>query len=138
MNLSKLQLAWGLIGGFGAALGFYDLVAYPLVLVWLFKLIIIPVCAFTGGIKAKGMLERGEVDGFLVFCYAPLIPFVLVVDVVWNITVGSVVYRELPREWLFTTRTKRHFYQKTSRDKRRLEVATKWARRLNWIDPGHV
>lgn len=55
----------------------------------------------------------------------------LVADVVFNLTYGSVHFREWPRELLFTDRVKRHA-KYGNRD------GEKWARRLNLIFPGHV
>ena len=55
--------------------------------------------------------------------------FGIVADVVFNATWGTVIFRELPKEWLFTDRLKRH------RDNPR---AARWIARVNLIDPGHV
>lgn len=53
----------------------------------------------------------------------------LLADVVFNATWGTAIFRELPREFLFTTRLKRH------RDNPR---AQKWIQLVNLIDPNHV
>jgi hypothetical protein len=55
-------------------------------------------------------------------------------DVVFNLTVGSIVFREVPKEWLFTTRVQRH----VTADSWRQATAKVWAQRLNKVDPGHV
>ena len=56
-------------------------------------------------------------------------------DVAFNVTWGTWIFREPPREWLFTDRLKRHHYGYSERQKRR---AAPWVRRVNLIDPGHV
>ena len=56
-------------------------------------------------------------------------------DVVFNVTWGSVIVCELPREWLFTDRLKRHW---RGSDEQQKERAAPWVRRVNAIDPGHV
>lgn len=53
----------------------------------------------------------------------------VICDVIFNATWGTFIFREMPREWLFTQRLKRH-----KADKR----AANWVRWLNLIDPGHV
>lgn len=55
-------------------------------------------------------------------------------DVLFNVIVGSIIFREIPREWLFTTRVQRHV---TADDWRRGK-AYNWAQKLNKVDPGHV
>ncbi len=55
-------------------------------------------------------------------------------DVVFNWTWGSIIFRELPREWLFTERLKRHW----NGSKKQHDRAAPWVRRVNLIDPGHV
>lgn len=59
----------------------------------------------------------------------------LVADVVFNATWGTWIFREPPREWLFTDRLKRHWRGNNRRQKLRAEP---WVRRVNAVDPGHV
>lgn len=56
------------------------------------------------------------------------VPFAIM-DILYNIVVGSLLFMEWPREWLFTTRLKRHIGDW------RVE---RFARVLNKVDPGHV
>ena len=56
-------------------------------------------------------------------------------DVIFNWTWGTVICRELPREFLFTDRLKRHWRGDDERMKRRIE---RWVKLVNMIDPGHV
>lgn len=63
----------------------------------------------------------------------------VVLDVLFNWIFGTWIYRELPREFLFTDRTKRHFNSISGPHKsRRQKQALKWAERMNKIMPGHV
>lgn len=86
-------------------------------------------------IRLKGLMDRGEMDSFMLYCYAPLIVVFLHFDFAFNQIFGTIFYREPPREFLYTTRTQRHFDKSKGFRK---SVATIWARRLNVIDPGHI
>ena len=55
----------------------------------------------------------------------------VVADVIFNWLIGTLIFREFPREFLFTTRVKRHAKDGT-------ELGALWATRLNRIMPGHV
>lgn len=140
-RLSITQKATGLIVGIYAVWSYYQFLGGVLLLIP-FTYLLMPVWLFTAGIHAKGIVERGEANSFLKFVYAPLVVLVLAVDVVWNITLGSLIYRELPREWLFTTRTQRHYDELTIAYDQlsglRKERAVYWAGVLNAIDPGHI
>lgn len=59
----------------------------------------------------------------------------LIADVLFNATWGTVVFRELPKEFLFTDRLKRHWRGTDEVQKNR---AAPWVKRVNLIDPGHV
>ena len=59
----------------------------------------------------------------------------LLADVGFNVTWGTWIFRELPREFLFTERLSRHWKGDSKRQKER---AAPWVRRVNLIDPGHV
>lgn len=65
----------------------------------------------------------------------PLAVTGLLLDVAFNATFGSLMYREFPRELLFTARCKRHFH---GEDGSRRRMAAWWARQLNQFDPGHI
>lgn len=58
-----------------------------------------------------------------------------IADVVFNVLIGSVIFREVPKEWFFTQRIKRLV---ESSDKEQYEVASKWKERINKIQPGHI
>ena len=59
-------------------------------------------------------------------------------DVVFNATWGTIIFRELPHEWLFTDRLKRHHYGGNADNNKQRDRAAPWVRRVNLIDPGHV
>ena len=56
-------------------------------------------------------------------------------DVLFNAIWGTIIFRELPRELMFTSRLKRHWY---GTDKQQRVRATDWVIRVNLIDPDHV
>ena len=60
----------------------------------------------------------------------------LLADIVFNFTWGTAIFRELPNEFLFTDRLKRHWYAVGNAKQK--DRAYSWVRRLNLIDPGHV
>jgi hypothetical protein len=59
----------------------------------------------------------------------------VVFDVLFNLTWGSIIFREVPKEFLFTARVQRHVSSQYTRQRK---IARKWAERLNRVDPGHV
>jgi len=59
----------------------------------------------------------------------------ILADVAFNATWGTWIFREPPREFLFTDRLKRHWYGSSRRQKER---AAPWVKRVNLVDPGHV
>jgi len=132
--LNKKQVIFSIIIGLYSVWAYYNFLGAVLVLLPL-TYFIMPIWLFTAGIHAKGIVERGEANTLLKYVYGPLVVLVVVIDVVWNITIGSLVYKELPREWLFTTRTKRHI---TESEGAQFKTAAYWAEVLNAIDPGHV
>ena len=142
--MSKLQAVFGLVVGVLATLGLFGVIQYPSFVQVPFVSLFVAVWLFTGGIHAKQMYEVGEIDSFLKWMYAPLVVVVILVDVFFNATWGTIIYRELPKEWLFTTRTKRHYYTQIPPEGmapkmyQRYQAAQRWAYRLNAIDPGHV
>lgn len=85
--------------------------------------------------RAKRMLaDGGELSLFWLVNILPWALVGLVLDAAFNATAGTIMYLELPRELLFTSRTKRHRDDEGWRG----DVARWWKRQLNQIDPGHV
>jgi len=62
----------------------------------------------------------------------------LLADVAFNLTRGTWMFRELPREWLFSARVKRHVLESATRSEWRYRKACEWRDALNAIDPGHI
>lgn len=56
-------------------------------------------------------------------------------DVLFNWIFGTWIFREFPRELMFTARVKRHYYTGSGW---REQKAGQWAELLNDIDAGHV
>lgn len=144
--MTKPQILFGIIIGIAATLGLFGVVDYPSYIQIPFVSMFVAVWLFTAGIHAKQMYEKDLLDSFLKWIYAPLVMVVILVDVFFNITWGTIIYRELPKEWLFTNRTKRHLEKGKTispqgmgpKMSRRYKAAEVWAYRLNAIDPGHV
>lgn len=59
----------------------------------------------------------------------------IIADVIFNAIWGTLIFRELPKEWLFTDRLKRHWHGEDLEQKAR---AHPWVKRVDLIDPGHV
>jgi len=91
---------------------------------------------FAAAMHAKAIVERGDSIPFVLLLPLYVGAFVgLVLDVLFNWTAGSIVYRELPRELTFTSRCKRHKLAPWgTRDR---EKAEWWCKQLNKFDPGH-
>lgn len=59
----------------------------------------------------------------------------LLADVLFNAIWGTLIFRELPKEWLFTDRLKRHWRGENAKQ---IGRAANWVHRVNLVDPGHV
>lgn len=89
---------------------------------------------FAAAMHAKAILARGERVHFIFL--GPLAIGAVVgwlLDVAFNMTIGSLVYLELPHELTFTSRCKRH----KKRLDWRSDKAKWWCKQLNKFDPGH-
>ena len=64
----------------------------------------------------------------------PAVVFFGVVNILYNWTVGTLLFLELPREFMFTSRLKRH---KKGPDGQYKDFATYVCEELNIYDPGH-
>ena len=69
----------------------------------------------------------------------------LVLDALFNVTYGSIAFKEWPKEYLFSERVERWYdvykeaYERHHpRPDRRAKLAAWWAGVLNNIDPGHI
>jgi len=85
---------------------------------------------------AKALRDAGY--DFSLWTKAPMYTLLVifaVADVLFNVTWGSIIFREPPKEGFFTDRVKRHVKESTGW---RLDKAEEWKHRLNAFDPGHV
>lgn len=69
--------------------------------------------------------------------FLPIYPFVflfLLVDFLYNLIIGSFLFMEFPREWLFTSRVERH---KLFSDGITQDFAIYACKLMDKYDPGH-
>lgn len=90
--------------------------------------------AFVAVMHANAVRKHGSLTVYWVVMLLPLAIIGLALDVAFNLTFGTLMYFELPRELLFTTRCKRHFHGHG----RRQRLAEFWARQLNQFEVGHI
>jgi hypothetical protein len=83
---------------------------------------------------AKSLRETGGLSTFWMVNILPWAVVGLLLDVAFNVTFGTLMFRELPRELLFTSRVQRHYMTDGSRGR----MAAFWARQLNQIDATHI
>jgi hypothetical protein len=62
------------------------------------------------------------------------VPF-MAVNCLFNAVCGTIIFAELPREWFFTDRLKRH--KRSPKSEEALRVATIICQEMNKADPGH-
>lgn len=109
-------------------------------IIWVLGIMVLSWLVLGGTIFAYPTARRLRAEK-AVFGWIVKVPIYLFIffgalsDVVFNATWGSIIFRELPHEWLFTDRLKRHWRGSDSKQKDR---AAPWVRRVNLIDPGHV
>jgi hypothetical protein len=90
--------------------------------------------AFVAVMHANAERKRGELSTYWLVTLLPLAVVGVLLDVAFNLTFGTVMYLELPRELLFTARCQRHFRGQG----RRQRLAAWWAKQLNQFDADHV
>lgn len=91
--------------------------------------------AFVGVMHAKKVLASGQNIAFVF--KAPLVLTAIIgilADIAFNLSVGTIIYKELPKELLFTARCKRHLNGGSSWRKER---ATWWCNEMHKFDEGH-
>lgn len=79
--------------------------------------------------------EGGKLSPLWLISIVPWAVIGLALDVAFNLVAGTIMFVELPREWLFTTRAERHF---RNSDGWRLKLAQWWAVTLNTFDKTHI
>lgn len=62
----------------------------------------------------------------------------VIADAAFNAFWGTIIFRERPRELLFTARVKRHCRESAGRSEWRYKKACDWRDFLNAVDPEHV
>ena len=81
-----------------------------------------------------------EVPLFSKLVMAPALVFGALLDVAWNLTLGTLLFAEWPKlesgftSWTFTARLQRLKHDPGWRG----SIAQWFAKQLNWADPGHV
>ena len=89
---------------------------------------------FAAAMHAKAIIERGELLPSWILYPLYIGALVgLVLDVLFNVVCGTYLFRELPREFTFTSRCKRH----KASGGWRASKAKAWCAQLNKFDPGH-
>lgn len=92
--------------------------------------------AFVATMHLMHIMKR---DGVSLFWKVPLFPLSLVgllLDwLLFNWVFGTLLFRELPRELLFSSRIQRHVRESGGS---RLRIALFWKRILNQIDERHI
>jgi hypothetical protein len=123
-------------------------------ILWSFiKLYLLTCWGFLAAIKLKELKARGELTPFWMTGGYILYPTFLVLDALFNIIWGSIIFKELPRLWgkdrelLFTDRCKRHYRAvarasvttiHTAKTMKRYRTALRWKNRLNVIEEDHI
>lgn len=85
-------------------------------------------------VHAKAVLERQGLSLYWKVHILPLAVLGLLLDFAFNVVFGTVMFRELPHELLFSSRVQRH----CRNEGRRLRLALFWKRQLNTFDPDHI
>jgi len=99
--------------------------SYLFLIAWVFAL------NYSRMLKEKGIVFSPVVA-------APLYIFLCggaLADAIFNAIAGTIIFKERPREWLFTARVRR---QLGSDDVTQRLKAQKWSRLIKSIDPGHA
>lgn len=86
-------------------------------------------------IHAKKLRDAGQLSLFWTVNVLPWAVLGLVLDAVFNVLAGTLMFFEVPRETLFSSRVERHFRHS---DGWRNRLAVFWAKQLNAIDPIHI
>jgi hypothetical protein len=91
--------------------------------------------AFLGLGSARRAQAAGVLSGEVKLVAYLLVLIGLPADVTFNLVRGTLMFRELPRELLFSSRVKRHVRESTGW---RHDKALQWMAFLNVVDPGHI
>ena len=105
-----------------------------MILGWLAGIWLGVIWAYIAVMHAKAVNERTGLSLFWKVHVLPLAVVGITLDFVFNMTFGTVMFRELPHELLFSSRVQRH----VRNGGKRFALAVFWARQLNTFDPGHI
>lgn len=106
-----------------------------LVLAWLY--FVIWFCAVGTYLRLERSGDIRKLPRFIYWSlYIALIPGV-VLDFIFNLTYGTIHYRQIPKDWLFSATTAR-ILRENMVTTPRYNKARKWKHILNTFDPGHV
>jgi len=115
-------------------------------MMWLLWLIVSTAGLFWGTcilfiavMQCKTLYDRDELTLFWKIIIIPAAVVGITMDCLFNVVFGTIVFRELPREWLFSHRVYRHWNVAPWKEqKRNVAIAQFFVTNLNLIDPGHV
>jgi hypothetical protein len=96
--------------------------------------------AYVIATHAKKVMADGQKLGkFWMISLAPQVIAGLVLDFLFNVVIGTIIFEELPKlrekELMFSSRVQRHVRES---DGKRKERALWWAKQLNLWDPTHI
>jgi hypothetical protein len=97
----------------------------------------VTIWAFVAVMHARAVMKREALTLFWKVHLLPLAVAGFVLDVAFNLSFGSAMFIELPRELLFTSRCKRH-YRTTDVSHWRYRLARWWRKNLNQFDRNHI
>lgn len=83
---------------------------------------------------AKAVFERQGLSLYWKVHVLPLAVIGLALDAAFNVVFGTLMFREFPRELLFSNRVQRH----VRNGGKRFALAAFWARTLNTFDADHI
>lgn len=89
-------------------------------MIWLYILLADLYLFFIMYVASMGMIRahaEGKLNGVLWVLCLPFVAISLFLDLINNLTVFSLIFAELPKEWLVTDRLKRHAKENTFRGK---------------------
>jgi len=102
-------------------------VLYPIFVGWFFAY------AYARKLKNQGISFHKYWVTYPMYIF---LAFGAILDVLFNFTAGSIIFREFPKEFFFTSRVKR--WTKADPADPRQAAADIWKVRINKIEPGHI
>lgn len=84
---------------------------------------------------AKAVMARSSLSLYWKVHLFPLAIIGFALDIAFNVLFGTLMFREIPKELLFSSRVQRHVRNGQTK---RLGLAMFWAKQLNAFDPDHI